>query len=348
MEEEHEQNKEESGHYNVEHPVHKKGGLKIKKSDIWKSATAILALLSIILIIVILNMRGGPSTTGVVVLSSDEVADKSLNYINNNLLQPGTTAKLLSISEKNNLYNMKLDIGGRPFDSYATKDGSLLFPSSVDMTEEIEIPEETSEPPAGIEKSDKPSVELFVFSYCPYSLQFQKAMLSVYELLKDKTDIDLVAIGAMHGEYEKTESLRQICMEKEYGKDKLWKYIKEFAGNTDIGDCRGDEDCTNPLIEKILSDLKIDKNKINSCMGKDAEKIYQEQNSRARELGISGSPTFVVNDIKVQVSRNSEAIKEVICNAFIESPEECSQTLSNQAVTPWFGYSAGSDTDAQC
>jgi len=323
--------------------------MKIKKSTIYLSIIGVLAVLLVWSVIsngkIVIST--GSATANVV--SEGDIEESALDFFNTQLSRTGG-AEIISISEESGVYKIIFSIDGQEVPLYFTKDGNWIQQGQelVSITGEITQPTQQPQQEQDVPKSDKPKVELFVFSYCPFSLQFQKAILSVYELLKNEADIDLVAIGAMHGEYEKIESLRQICIEKEYGRDKLWEYIKEFAGDTDIGDCRNDMECSKPLVEKLMGQIGISNNKINSCVDKDAEKIYQEQNSRARELGISGSPTFVINDVKVQVSRTSEAIKEAICNAFTESPEECSQTLSTQATTPGFGYSAGTDTGAQC
>jgi len=338
-----EESNEENNEKRTEESEVRKYDVKIKKKNPWMIVTVVLAV--IVIILLVFNPFGGMITGGVI--GEGDAASKLMDYLNT---IAEDEVSFVSSEDIGDLYKIMVSYMGDEIPVYITKDGEYFVQGIIPLTGQAiqQSPQAQQQPAQDILKSDKPKVELFVFSYCPYSLQFQKAMLSVYELLKDKADMDLIAIGAMHGEYEKIESLRQICIEKEYGEDKLWEYIKEFAGNTDIGDCRGDEDCTDSLIKKILSDLKINKDKINSCMDKDAEKIYQEQNSRAKELGISGSPTFVINDVKVQVSRTSEAIKEIICSAFTESPVECGQTLSDQAVSPWFGYSAGTDTSAQC
>jgi len=307
-----------------------------KKTNTWKIFSFILTVLLIFAIFTkgfsFVNITGGAT------LSADSAAEKALDYINNNLMATGQ-ATLKGVKEENNMYKIEIEFQGQNVESYISKDGKLLFPNALPLDEPI-MQVSGSATQQEIPKSDEPVVEAFVFSYCPYGLQFQKALLPVYRLLKDKVDINLVAIGAMHGEYEKVESLRLICVEKEYGKDKLWDYLEVFMGNTELGNCRGTESCVNPLIEDIFKDLNIDKNKIDSCIDKDAEAIYQKQNSRARELGIGGSPTFVINDVKVQVGRDSESVKEVICNAFTGEASGCSETLSSQAASPGFGSSS--------
>lgn len=269
-------------------------------------------------------------------IGSQTAATQAVEFINTNLLAGRATAELKNVKEEAGLYVLRLRIEGQEFESYITKDGKYLFPQGVDLTEEAESPTPTQQSPS-IQKSNKPVAEAFVFSYCPYGLQFQKALLPVYELLKNKADIELVAIGAMHGEYEKQESLRQVCIQEKYSKDKLWDYLEKFMADNKIGNCRGDMACSDPLVEQIMTQIGIDKGMINDCMATDAGSLYTLQNSQASGLGISGSPAFVVNGVKIQVGRSPEAIKEVICSAFNNPPEECQQTLSTTQASPGFG-----------
>jgi hypothetical protein len=198
------------------------------------------------------------------------------------------------------------------------------------------------ETPKEVPKSDKPVVEAFIFSYCPYGTQFEKALIPVYSMLKLKADFNIVAIGAMHGEYEKTESLRQIAIEKLYGKDKFFTYLKLFNENANIGNCRGDAACIDKVLAVIYAQTSIDKKKVEDYMKTEALKIYTEQNARAQSLGISGSPTFVINGAEVQVSRTADAIKTAVCSAFNTAPADCSKVISKESPSPGFGTSTSS------
>ncbi len=317
--------------------IHKKVHEKLKKSG-WKLAT--IALLALLIISI---FTGGFKDFFMSNLGEQKAAEEAISYINTNLLQAGTKATLNDITDEGSLYKLNLKVGTLDFQSYVTKDGKYLFPQGIDMTEEVEeLPAEEETQAQNVPKSDKPVAQSFIFSYCPYGLQFQKALLPVYKLLKSKANIELVAIGAMHGEYEKQESLRQVCIENKYNKDKLWSYLEKFMADTKIGACGNDMTCSKPLAEQIMTQIGIDKSVINDCMLKDAEALYQSQNDEASALGISGSPTFVINGAKVQVGRNPEAIKKAICNSFNTPPAECSQTLSTTAASPGFG--AGTST----
>jgi len=310
----------------------------------WMVATFVLAIL---LIISLIHTRFTGSAVGV-----NKAGEIVKNYIEDYFESSGIKGDVVinDVEEVSGLYEIEFSVNGRPAGKIAlSKDGKYI--GQMMLIKPISQNQQTQKQELqNVPKSDKPEVEVFVFSYCPYGLQFEKALLPVYKLLKNKANISLVAIGAMHGEYEKQESLRQICIEKEYGKDKLWSYLEEFMGDKKIGDCRGNTSCLTPLIEKIMREKGIDKNKIANCMKQDAESIYEQQNVRARELGISGSPTFVINGKRVQVRRAPESIKQAICDAFTQEPEECSQTLSTEQASPWFGYSSSSNSGSnkQC
>ena len=93
-----------------------------------------------------------------------------------------------------------------------------------------------TETPAVV-KSDKPKVELFVMSYCPYGLQMEKAFLPVMDLLKDKADLSVKFVSyAMHEKKEIDENTRQYCIEKEQT-SKFTAYLKCFTGKDDYKAC---------------------------------------------------------------------------------------------------------------
>jgi len=312
-----------------------------KKRNDWKIFSAILGAAVIILLIVMIY----PRVTGNVVLSGDNAGTKIVDFLNG---QTGGGVTYVSSTDKGNVYEVLVSYNGQEIPVYVTKDGQYFVQSLVPITDINSTDTPTTNTPKEVPKTAKPVVDAYIFSYCPYGLQFEKGLQPVYDLLKNKADINIVAIGAMHGDFERTETLRQICVEKVYGKDKLWSYLKTFNTDTAIGACNGEATCVNPLIEKIYTANGIDKAKIESCMKTDAPAIYDAQGKKAQALGISGSPTFVINGVQVQVDRTPEAIKTAVCNAFTTAPSECSKTLSTSALTAGFGASAGASTGASC
>jgi len=298
------------------------------------------------LVLIMFAMSFSGALTGHAV--SDKVAGNALvNYINS-LPTITENVTLKNVSDMGGLYQVTVVYQGKDIPVYVTKDGKYYTGSIVPLTAQDDSSDSTTSAPKNITKNDKPIVQAFVFTYCPYGLQFEKALSPVYDLLKNKADINLVYIGAMHGEYEKVESLRQLCVLKNYGKDTLWKYLNKFNTNTAIGSCNGDASCLKPLISSIMTTLGIDENKINTCMANDAEAMYTADEKIASDLGIGGSPTFVINGVQVDVGRTPSAIQGAICDAFNTAPSECSQTLSSDAATAGFGAGAGASTGATC
>jgi hypothetical protein len=287
-------------------------------------------------------------------ISSATAGEKLVTFLNANVVQGGGVT-LKDVQAKGDLYQVNVLYKGQEIPVYITKDGNYFVQGATEIaaaTKNATSDNATAaagEPAAtDVPKSDKPKAEAFVFAYCPYGLQFEKALLPAYNLLKDKADISVVYIGAMHGDFEKVESFRQLCIKKLYGNDKLMAYLGKFIINNTIGGCSGDAACVAPLLSPIYSSLGINGSTVDSCMSTDAQALYDADGARASSLGISGSPTFVINGVETSVSRTPDAIKTAICSAFATAPSECNQSLSTGSMTAGFGSSSGASTGASC
>jgi thiol-disulfide isomerase/thioredoxin len=118
------------------------------------------------------------------ILTSQQAAEKAINYINTNLLASGTAASLLNVSEVNGIYKFQIKVANQQYDSYVTKDGKLLF------TEQgIDLDKEKNNPPEEVVKqkvttignfsvsqdevckeNEKPIVYFFGSNGCPHCL----------------------------------------------------------------------------------------------------------------------------------------------------------------------------------
>jgi len=309
-----------------------------KKENVWMSVSIILAV--ILIVSLGFNYFGGG-------ISKNAAGEKAVEFIKTSFGADVNT--FTNVTDLGKIYEITVPYQGQDIPVYISKDGKYFISSAINMNVVASTPSNTATTTKEVPKTDKPVVEGYFFSYCPYGTQFEKAMIPVYNLLKNKVDFNIVFIGAMHGEYEKTESLRQICVQKEYGKDKLWAYLSQFLASTDIGNCNGGDSCLAPYLTKIMKNLSIDEAKIKTCMTKDAEALYNADVQKSSEAGISGSPTFVINGVQSQVARSPEAIKQAICDAFTTAPSECSQTLSSTAASAGFGSGTGSaSSSASC
>ena len=286
-------------------------------------------------------------------LTPQAAAEKAINYINENLLQEGFTASLVSVAEENGVYKFHLKVGENEFDSYVTKDGKLLFVNPPIDLEEKPISQAENEAKE-VSKRDIPDIKLFVMSYCPFGLQAQKMFLPVYNLLKDKAEMGVYFVNyIMHGKEEIDENLRQYCIQEEQ-KEKYYNYLACFVQDGDF--------------EKCLIEAEINKTKLAACISStDSQhsitELYNNQNTWLNgqyprfdvqtdlneKYGVRGSPTIVINDTVVNIiTRSPEEFKKIICQAFIAEPEECSQNLSKDIPSAGFGGGTASSSGGGC
>ena len=239
-----------------------------------------------------------------------------------------------------------------------SENGEYVFFNPVSIEELKNITAQLKEQNK-VPKADKPKVELFVMSYCPYGLEMEKAIIPVLKLLGDKIDFKLRFVNyAMHPKYgEVQENLRQYCIQKTQPQ-KLIPYLECFTVNGSY-----EKDAS----EECLALAGVNLTSLDKCM----EETDQQYNVSAlfknkstwvqgmfpqflvddalnKKYGVRGSPTLVVNGKKVEVDFIPEQIKEKLCEAFNSAPAECNKTLSEQRTTSGFGSSGGSSTGGQC
>lgn len=340
----------------------------------------ILATIFLVVVLVVYFFAKGSLTGNVV--SESTAAENLISFIE----AQGGTAEVVSSVQTGSMYMITVNYQGQEIPVYVTLDGKYIASSLLPLTANSSAQSQSAESAKTVPKTDKPKVDAFVFAYCPYGLQFEKALLPVYDLLKNKADIDMIYIGAMHGEFEHVESLRQIAILNLYNKDRLFAYLKEFDTSADMGNgqdgkclaqiASGNETCLTTILGNIYSKLGIDKTKVDNYMSKSAEAIYGTQGDLASSLGISGSPTFVINGVAVgtgyscssnsdcvhagetctvisssgakgcTLSRTPQTIEQAICSAFNTAPSECSQSLSSIALSAGFGGTAGTSASS--
>lgn len=288
-------------------------------------------------------------------LTLEQAKAKAEEFINKNLMQGGATATISQVVEESGLYKISLNVGGQEYTSFMTQDGKKFFTTEIDM----EAAQETSAPAQPqqaqvVPKTAKPSVELFVMSYCPYGTQIEKGILPAVALLGEKIDFKLKFVNyLMHGEKEMLENLRQSCIGTQETQ-KLNNYLNCFLKTGDAQSC--------------LASEKIDAGKLASCeQTTDAQfKIKQsflDRNSWGnpnyppfaifdadnQKYSVQGSPTLVINGTTVSTARDPESLKKTICGAFENEPEACSTALSSVTPAPGFGEgSAATSAAATC
>jgi protein-disulfide isomerase len=309
-----------------------------KKANVWMTV-AIVAIV-VLIVSLVFNFVGAG-------MSANAAGTKLVNFLNTEVVQGGGV-ELSSVTSDGDLYIVNVTYQGRVIPVQMTKDGKYFIQGAtpISSSDRNTNSGQTQEPPKDVPKSDKPVVDLYVFTHCPYGTQTEKGFIPVYNLLKNKADMNIVFIGAMHGQYEETESLRQLCINKIYGKDKMMSYILKFDTNASIGSCGSNEACSKPIVNSIMKSLGISSSSVETCMTKDAPALYSADQAKAASLGIGGSPTFTVNGVEVSSGRSPAAILQTVCNAFTTPPSECSQTLDNASPSAGFGATASESASA--
>ena len=289
----------------------------------------------------------------------NEVGQKTAEWVKAFFASRGVPidVKVLNVSKEWGLYkvNLLLQANGQTerVTYYVSPDGTTLFPVAVKM-EPVQNQKTTAAPQnESVPKSEKPKVQLFVMSYCPFGLQMEKAMLPVLKLLGDKVDFSLHFVYyAMHGEKEVWENLRQYCIQREFGRKALENYLDCFTQTGSWKECVREAGINIQELNRCMDELSREYN---------IEGILSNPNTwyagrfppfpldlnLNRQYGVQGSPTLVINGKVVNVQRSPEAVKEAICAAFVNPPPECEENLSTEVMPTGFG-SAGTKTQAQC
>ena len=319
-----------------------------------KLTSKILPIILVLALVVIAYISfAKPSMKNV---DENEAKTIAEDFINTYLMEPGAKASILDITEEYGLYKLNIDIVNGTVESYLTKDGKLFFPQALNI-EEINGDNNTANTSTGAVsktevsvKTDKPQVELFVMSHCPYGTQMEKGILPVVEALGDNIDFKIkFNTYAMHGEKELVEQINQHCIMTEQ-EDLYTDYLSCFLTAGDSASC--------------LTEAKIDQKALNSCFNKtDKEyKIMDNFNNKVgyqgsypsfniskadnEKYGVGGSPTLVINGETISSNRDSASLLYTICSAFVTEPDACFETLSNATPAPGFGTATTNNSAA--
>lgn len=306
----------------------KKNFLDKIKENPWILSTFALALIvAVFLGFLIANYSSQTKVVGNAVKLFEDVA--------------AVDAELVSSTKIGDIYEITMDVSGRETIMETTKDftfvrmkGSPYWTKVSDLQNSEPIEEieeiETEQLSDELVKSDKPVVELFVMTHCPYGTQAEKAIIPAIKTLGNKIDATMRFVHYfMHGDEEQQESYRQLCIREET--TKYLDYLSCFLEDSDS------ERCLNKL------GLNVD-----SCIANKAENYYAQDSALSEGYAVRGSPTLIINGKQTSFTRSPAGALDAICSAFNEAPEECNVELSTSAASPGFGYAEGEDSEAQC
>ncbi|MDD5171862.1 MAG: hypothetical protein PHF60_02385 [Candidatus ainarchaeum sp.] len=339
----------------------KKNGVTMSKDMIYGLAIAVLAIFLVVSVFTggFGIIKPGTETSqgndpGTQKLSDAVLKSKLEAYINENLLAEGYTAEVTKLENYDDyiqLATLNIKQGSSILQSaqaYITNDGTSMFlGEAIRLNESITPPAgqdtgSTDQTQTAVEKVEKPKAQAFVMAFCPYGLQFLKAYVPVMELLGDKADLEIHFVDyAMHGKKEIDGNSYIYCVQKEE-KAKLPAYLRCFLESGNYTTC--------------VATAGVDSAKIDTCVGQldtqyNLTGMFNDKNTWSggyypqypveadlnSQYGVRGSPTFVLNGGKLDVSRSAEAVKAAICASFITPPAECNTSLRTDAESPGLG-----------
>jgi len=288
-------------------------GLKVdSKKNPWKIASIALGVACLVLLFFM--FKGGITGN---VISGDSAGEKLVEFLNS---KTNGGVSYVSSEDLGNVYEVVVLYQGEEVSVYVTKDGKYFVQGITPLTSQTAQTQDIS-------KSDKPEVELFVMTHCPYGTQAEKGIIPALKVLGNNIDGKIRFVHYfMHGDEEEQETYRQVCIREEQG-EKFLNYLECFLEAGDSSGC--------------LAKTGIDIAKVNSCMESNAEGYYAGDSALSEGYGVRGSPTLVVNGKIVQSNRDSASYLSAICSAFNSEPGECSATLSGESPSPGFGYTGG-------
>ena len=312
-----------------------------QESPVFFGKGMIALIVGIAIILVVLLVAGMVQAGQGTVVPPADCGAKAIAYINNNLVTQGTTVELISITESRGLYELKSRYQSEDITVYTSKDCTLLFTSALNMTAGPGVqqtPQATQVPV----KSARPSVDLYVMSFCPYGTQAETVMSPVVELLKSRADIRVRyittvtgttadSVDSLHGAPEAQEDLQQVCINKYYP-EKYWAYLDAFndACYPSWQDAAVLESCR----KNTTAALSIDKAKIDACaQGAEGIALLRADEAASSKDSATASPMLFINGVKYSGARTPEAFKQAICNSFDTVPAECSTVLSSTSAS---------------
>lgn len=290
----------------------------------WILSTFVIGLIAMVLVVGSFSNLG---LTGKVV-SENKAGNNLIAYLNT-IVDDEVT--LVDVESEGAFYKVTVEYQGQDIPIYVTRDGayytSSLIPivssnSGSNTNVNTEIP-----------KSDVPEVELFIWGYCPYGVQAQGPLAEVASLLSDYADFKAVLYYDGHGAFETQQNKIQECIQ-EISPDKYWDYAAGFVEDI-YPACSSSRDvnCDKTQSITLMNSLGINSNAVLNCVNSNGESLLSDASSHAQELGVTGSPTLVINGVKANVDRTAEAFKIAVCNAFTDAPELCSTVLDDTGAT---------------
>ena len=308
-----------------------------RRATFWKVSTVIL----LVLLVLVIYTEGVP--TGLSVADDDEAVEKAIDFINENLLLGMASAELQEVTVERGMYKLDLTVTGstgleQEFTSYITKDGQLLFPSAIDMSEydlteeteeEEEVEEEverievdtTGDPVYGDENAPITIIEFSDFE-CPFCSRGYETINEVKELYGDQVKIVFKNFPlSFHEDAQKAAEAAECAQDQ----DLFWEMHDIMFENQDA--------ISVDDLKAYAEEIGLDTEVFNECLDSDekADAVTADMDAGS-EAGVSGTPAFFINGIMLVGAQPLEAFQEII-DAELAPEEEVEETEEEEEET---------------
>jgi len=187
---------------------------------------------------------------------------------------------------------------------------------------------------------NKPQIDFFVMSYCPYGNDAEEIVDLVYQNLGSAAEFnpkyviysnyqgggptycldDESLYCSMHGVQEVNQDVREICVNNHMGIDSWFAFVKEMNDKCDYTNA---DTCWEPVAEELGLDVEV----IKTCFDTEATTLLAKELELNKKLGVSGSPTIFIEGNKYEGARSANDIQKALCNGFENKPASCSKTV---------------------
>jgi hypothetical protein len=190
------------------------------------------------------------------------------------------------------------------------------------------VPLVLSSPYDAISKEEIPYVSLYIWSYCPYGVPALSSFAEVASEFEDFANFD-VYLFHYTGEMDAQQNKIQACIQYKGYEKEYWDYAHTFLNEVFPERSGGVEaDLENSV--NLMNSVGINSTEILDCVNTDGERLQNEHTNSAENLEVAGSPTLVINDVKVSTPDKSvESLKEAICFGFSSPPESCGEIVES-------------------
>jgi len=124
--------------------------------------------------VVYANTNSCPEISGGI--SGEEAGERTMSFINENILRGQAVASLIETTEENGIYKVVFEVEGQEAEWRISKDGAMIFPQAIDLTETQDPVEEEGVTIGNFSVStdevcledNKPVVYFFGSESCPH------------------------------------------------------------------------------------------------------------------------------------------------------------------------------------